>query len=105
MSCQRLHKPVDECDSRRKDTWHRERLSKGVEGGAPRDLPWGDICEDKPQLQHQFVHLEQDTSTVHKLTSHITCMDHGYLCEITDQFKFKSEEVHTQGSENKFLGD
>lgn len=46
---------------RRKDTWHREWLSKGVECRAPRDLPGSNVRKDKPQLQHQFVHLQQDT--------------------------------------------
>lgn len=45
-----------------KDTRHRERLSKGVEGRAPRDLPGSDVCQDELQFQQEVVSLQGKTA-------------------------------------------
>ena len=44
-------------------TRYTERLSDGVEGGTPRDLPWGAVDEDEAQLLLKIDELEGEEST------------------------------------------
>lgn len=44
----------------RKDTRHGKRLSKGMKGAAPGDLPGSDVNQDEVELQQQLAHLRQN---------------------------------------------
>lgn len=44
-----------------KDTRHRKRLSEGVEGAAPGDLPGSDVNQDEVELQQELAHLKERT--------------------------------------------
>lgn len=56
------HMDTDTHRSQRKDTRHGERLSEGMEGAAPGDLPGRDVNQDEMELQEQLTHLQQHTT-------------------------------------------
>lgn len=43
-----------------KDTRNGKRLSEGMEGAAPGDLPGGDVNQDEVELQQQLAHLRHN---------------------------------------------
>lgn len=47
------------CTPAAKDTRHRKRLSEGMEGAAPGDLPGSDVNQDEVELQQQLAHLKE----------------------------------------------
>lgn len=47
-----------------KDTRYTKRLSKGVEGGAPGDLPGSNVSYHKLHLQHHVIKLKKQTNII-----------------------------------------